>query len=244
MNAAICCCRRIATGVALTAVWLSSYNPGFSQERNVNAGGIEGLISFHGAIPKSTVADDAGVRHDLLKVDAGNRGVRHVILYVTRSDGTMLSTPFAAPPPRELLVDQVDYAFTPQVLAVREGEAVTFRNSDPANHNVRASARNKTNEFNVFTGVDGKYQHRFITESNHQPVRLGCDIHPWMSAWVFVFDHPFFAVTDERGNFRISNLPYGEYQLHIVQPAIAHKEERKVSVTDNGTARVEIAIRR
>jgi plastocyanin len=205
-------------------------------------GSIEGVVTFHGDIPKSTTADDAGVRHDLLEVDAATRGLPHVVLYVTRSDGAKLSGPSNLP--RELLMDQADYAFTPQVLAVREGEVVTFKNSDPANHNVRARARNRTNEFNVFTGVEGKYEHRFMTETNYRPVRLGCDIHPWMAAWIFVFDHPFFAVTDERGRFRISSLPPGDYDVHVVQPAIAHQEQRKVRVSVNGTSKLEIVIRR
>ena len=214
---------------------------------SAKAGSIEGTVTFIGEIPKSTTTDDAGRRHDLLEVDGKTRGLRYVALYLTRADGsTVPSQPGAraARPTEKLLMDQVDYAFTPRLLAVQEGEAVTFANSDPANHNVRTTASNKTNEFNVFTGVDGKYEHKFRIEPRYRPVRLGCDIHPWMRAWIFVFDHPWFAVTDETGRFSISDVTPGEFRLHVVQPDIAHREQRTVRVVANETVKLEIAIRR
>ena len=219
----------------------------FGQSRAVNAGTIEGTVAFFGEIPKSTVVDDAGVRHDLVEVDARTRGLRNVVLYLTREDGAKLSRQRGAPTTNSsesLLMDQLDYAFRPRVLAVEQGKAVTFTNSDPANHNVRTTGLNKTNEFNKFTGVDGKYEHRFGLEPQYRPVRLGCDIHAWMRGWIYVFDHPYFEVTDEAGRFRIAGVPRGEYVLHVVQPDIAHSEQRKISVGARGISKVEIVIRR
>ena len=207
------------------------------------AGTLEGIVTFAGEVPKSATADDAGVRHDLIEVDKQTRGLRHAVLYLEgvahtgkRGEGSARR--------ESLTVDQVDYAFTPRVLAVGVGETVTFKNSDPANHNVRASGRNRTNEFNVFTGVDGKYEHQFVPEPNYHPVRLGCDIHPWMTAWVYVFDHPFFSVSDERGRFRIASVPPGEYKLHIVQPAIAHREQRTVRVIANDVSNLSVVVQK
>ena len=73
---------------------------------------------------------------------------------------------------------------------------------------------------------------------------LGCDIHPWMRAWIFVFDHPWFAVTDKTGRFRIPDVPPGEFRLHVVQPDIAHREQQRVSVVATETVKLKIAIRR
>lgn len=219
----------------------------FAQSAEAKVGTIEGTVSFVGEIPKSTVADDAGVRHDLVEVDGRTRGLRYVVVYLTRTDGAKLSGERAASSSHssdKLLMDQVDYAFRPRVLTVQEGELVTFTNSDPANHNVRTIARNKTNKFNVFTGVDGKYEHRFGVEPEQRPIRLGCDIHPWMQAWIYVFDHPFFAVTDATGQFRIPAVPTGKYGLHIVQPDIRHSEQRQVSISEGETAKVDFVVRR
>jgi plastocyanin len=208
---------------------------------------VEGTVTFIGEIPKATVSDDAGVRHDLVEVDARSRGLRHVVAYLTRVDGATLSGQSgvrAKRSPEKVVIDQLDYAFRPRVAAVRQGEAVTFTNSDPANHNVRTTAANKMNEFNVFTGVDGKYEHRFTVEPAQRPIRLGCDIHPWMRGWIYVFDHPYFGVTDETGRFRIPAVPAGEYLLHTVQPDIGHREQRKVSITGSETAKLDFVVRR
>jgi plastocyanin len=228
-------------GLAALSLWVLTRAAGFGQNADRN-GSIEGIVTFEGKIPKSSVTDDAGRRHDLVEVDPRTKTLRDMVLYVARSDGAELPRPATLRSDATALVDQIDYAFAPRVIAVREGQPVTFRNSDPANHNVRASARTKSNEFNVFTGVDGKYEHRFLTESNNAPIRLGCDIHPWMAAWVFVFNHPFFSVTDEGGRFRITELPPGEYQLHMVQPAIRYREQRKVRVNANETSKIEVVV--
>ena len=239
--------RQHALRIGLIGIALLGWQMTFGQSGAVNAGKIEGTVTFVGEIPKSTVVDDAGVRHDLVEVDAKTRGLRNVVVYLTRADGAKLLRQHGPPTTnssKDLLMDQLDYAFRPRVLAVEQGKAVTFTNSDPANHNVRTTALNKTNEFNVFTGVDGKYEHRFGLEPQYRPVRLGCDIHAWMRGWIYVFDHPYFEVTDEEGRFRIAGVPPGEYVLHVVQPDIAHREERRVSVGTNGTSKVEIVIRR
>jgi putative oxidoreductase len=209
-------------------------------------GNIQGVVTFAGEIPKSPVPDDAGVRREIIEVDGNSRGLRNVVVYLTQTNGLLLSAPPSTAsrnPTNQPEVDQRDHEFTPRVIAIRQGETVVFRNSDPANHNVRTTASVKQNEFNVFTGADGKYEHRFVVEPEYRPIRLGCDIHPWMRGWVFVLDHPYFAVSDERGRFRISQIPPGEYLLQMVQPDLKHHEQRKVEVRVNETRTVETVVR-
>ena len=128
-------------------------------------------------------------------------------------------------------------------LASWRGEPVVFTNSDPANHNVRATSARPANEFNVFTGTGGKYEHRFVADAQHRPVRLGCDIHPWMQAWVYVFDHSRFAVTDQRGEFQINSVPPGEYKLVLQQPDVRYIHERRITVSRGQPTKVEVEIR-
>jgi hypothetical protein len=139
-------------------------------------------------------------------------------------------------------MDQRGHEFVPRVLAVRSGQPVKFTNSDPANHNVRTSSRRFTNEFNVFTGIEGSYTHRFVADAQNRPVRVGCDIHPWMRGWIYVFDQPHFTVSDAQGRFRIPSLPPGEYLLALRQPDISYAGERKVRVKAGETTRVEIEL--
>ena len=140
-------------------------------------------------------------------------------------------------------MDQRDHQFS-RVLAVCSGQSVKFTNSDAANHNVRASAPHPSNEFNVVTGVNGWYTHRFQADAEQRPVRLDCDIHPWMRGWIYVLnDHPYFAVTDEHGRFRIGSVPAGQYTLAVRQPDIKYAHDETTAVSKTLLTRVQIEIR-
>jgi hypothetical protein len=89
------------------------------------------------------------------------------------------------------------------------GQNFIIRNSDPYIHNTRSlSLRNRA--FNIGQPPKSTDRERIFKRAEG-PIRLGCDFHKWMAAWIFVLDHPFFAVTDEKGNFEIKGLPPGEY---------------------------------
>jgi plastocyanin len=210
-------------------------------------GSIEGIVRFHGQAPKSSVADDAGIHRDLLEVHPKTKGLRYVLIHVVEPSGGLKAREAQETggpvPPGERVVDQLDQMFTPRVIAVQAGEAVAFTNSDPANHNVRTSSGNATNEFNVFTGSGGKYVHRFAADGRTGPVRLGCDIHPWMRGWIYVFDYPFFAVTDAEGRFRIKGLKPGEYKIRAAQPDIHFSTFRTVQVHQDETVKLDLEIR-
>ena len=181
--------------------------------------------------------DDAGVHRELLRVNRENRGLQNVIVWLAAEE-SMVKEKEPAASGSPALMDQHDYEFVPRVLAVRSGQPVKFSNSDAANHNVRASSVQPTNEFNVFTGVDGSYTRSFVADVRQRPVRLGCDIHPWMRGWIYVFDHARFAVTDDLGRFQISSVPVGKYKLVIQQPDVRYEHEREITVSNS----VEIAI--
>lgn len=213
------------------------------------SGAIEGVITFHGEIPKSATADDAGARRDLLQVDQKSGGLRYVVVWlaIDKAPANERESQAASPPGAArltVLMDQRDHEFVPRLLAVRSGQPVKFTNSDPANHNVRTSSPQRTNEFNVFTGVDGSYTHRFVPDPQQRPVRVGCDIHPWMRGWIYVFEHPYFAVTDTQGRFRIAAAPPGRYKLMICQPDVGYSSEQEITVAHGIATSVEVQIKR
>ena len=204
--------------------------------RAAETGAVEGGVTFRGEVPKANVPDDAGVRRPLLKVDRESRGLEQVVVWLeVASSGRLVSAASAE-------VDQRNHEFVPRVLAVQAGQAVRFTNSDLANHNVRTASVLRTNEFNVYTGPDSAYTHRFVTNREMRPVRVGCDIHPWMGAWIYVFEHGYFAVTDAKGRFRIEAIPPGRYKLSLRQPDIGYRAEREVVVTRNVTARIDVEV--
>jgi plastocyanin len=111
------------------------------------------------------------------------------------------------------LLDQKGCEYSPQILAVQTGQKITVKNSDPVLHNVHdlpAVAGNaEKNEAQMPNGADLS----FSFDKPEDFLKFKCDVHQWMFAWVSVFDHPFFAVSDKNGAFKISNVPPGKYTL-------------------------------
>jgi plastocyanin len=216
--------------IAVGILWASG--PQLSRAASSSPeGSVEGTITFTGEIPKSRIPDDGGARRDLIQVDRSTGAWEFVVVHLKSSTEKELPKPAPELRNEPVLIDQIDHTFVPRVLGIRAGETVRFANSDGANHNVRTSSRVRQNEFNTYTGIDGEYRHRFVSGEGDRPIRLGCDIHPWMSGWIYVFDQPWFAVTDERGSFRISGIPPGEYSIVIAQPDVRYRVERQIEIS-------------
>jgi hypothetical protein len=111
-------------------------------------------------------------------------------------------------------LDQVGCMYEPYVMGVVTGQKLKIRNSDALLHNVHATPKvNK--EFNFAQPTKGQVNERSF-DAAEVLVRMKCDVHPWMFAYVGVVDHPYFAVTDKDGNFTIKNVPAGKYTVEAV----------------------------
>lgn len=221
---------RFLTWVAVGLCFWTQHCAGGAED-----GGIEGVIRYTGEVPKSRVKDNAAIRRDLLTVDRKTKGVRDVMVY--------LESPAVKAderPQKPVVVDQLEHRFVPHMIAIRGGQRVKFTNSDAANHNVRAVSLEERNTFNIYTAVGGEYEHVFYPTRKSHPVRLSCDIHPWMTAWLFVFEHPHFAVSDEKGRFRITNLAAGDYQLVVRQPDVGYLRRIDVSIEGGIVSKLEL----
>lgn len=133
--------------------------------------------------------------------------------------------------PSEFQMDQKDYRFVPETIAIRAGDRIQFTNGDPAAHNVFTG--DGADPFNVTMGLDGSYLQTFRRAGGvRRPIRIGCTFHSTMQAWIFVFDHPFHAVTAKDGRFRFENVPPGEYTLDVLHPAGRLTWSTPVTVAD------------
>jgi plastocyanin len=108
------------------------------------------------------------------------------------------------------VIDQVGCIFTPHVVGVMVGQEVELRNSDPVSHNIRGTPTRNQAFNNVFAS---KVTSKTKFDSPEIGIPLKCDIHFWMSGYVHVSQHPFFAVTGDDGSFIIPDVPPGEYTL-------------------------------
>jgi plastocyanin len=115
--------------------------------------------------------------------------------------------------PKTVEMDQPCCRFIPHVLAVRVGQAVVVKNSASFAHNAHWYSQNN-GESNPLLG-EGKEAQFPVREWEKAEVRVLCDIHPWMSATIRVFDHPYFAVTNAAGEYEIKNAPVGKGRIFV-----------------------------
>lgn len=200
-------------------------------------GAIEGRITYEGTPPPPTIVVEGGSTQHVLHVDKAG-ALRYAVVFLTGLTDTRDAGP--APSMTAAVVNQRSFIFEPQVLAVRAGQAVRFTSEDSANHNVRSSAAAPANVFSIYTGAGGGYVHRLVATPGDRPVVLSCDIHPWMTGWIYVFGHSYFAVTDAAGRFRIENVPPGRRRLAIRQPAGRLARDLSMQVVAGRSARQDV----
>jgi plastocyanin len=137
------------------------------------------------------------------QVTAGGHPVREAVVYVDE-----LRT---GPAERRARMDQKNRTFIPHVLAVQLGTRVDFPNSDTVFHNVFSFREGKRFDLGLYPV--GKT--RVVTFDRPGLVRIFCNIHSNMSAFIWVLENPYFTVTDGSGRFRIPNVPAGERIVRV-----------------------------
>jgi len=140
--------------------------------------------------------------------------------------------------PGHAVMDQRDETFVPHVLAITTGTTVDFRNNDRIFHNVFSLSRVKPFDLGRYAAGRSKPV-RFDAPGI---VRVFCEIHSHMNAFILVFSHPFFAVTDDDGNYRIDNVPPGTYGVIAWNEGTA-SDPRPVTVADGAVTELDFSLR-
>jgi plastocyanin len=133
---------------------------------------------------------------------------------------------------------QVNETFVPHLLAVTAGSTVDFPNDDKTYHNVFSLS--KTKRFDLGRYAAGKS--KAVIFDKPGIVRVFCDIHSHMNAFILVFGHRYFAVTDADGRYRIDQVPPGTYEVTAWYEGIA-QETRRATITGGATAELDFSLR-
>jgi plastocyanin len=170
-------------------------------------------------------------RDDLLV--SVNNGIKNAVVSL-QNIGPETKRDWNLPPAK---MDQKQCSFTPHVVIVPVGGTVEFLNSDRLLHNVRSTGKENP-PFNR-----AQPHARSISFSFKQPelLRIDCDLHSWMRGWVVVAEHPFYAVTDEQGEFSLENVPRGKYTMQVWQESLGTVTQQVV-VGDKGVTTVSVGM--
>ncbi len=178
----------------------------------VDGGTVNGIVRYSGDIPdvhNLTVQDDTtvcGATRSVQSVELGPGGelANAVVSLVDVRQGANL-VPSSSP-----TLDQHGCSFTPHVILAPVGVPVRVLNSDPLTHNVHTAAFDNRS---VNRSQPAGLEVIELSFTAPEKVKVKCDLHPWMSAWVVVMEHPYHAVTNDAGMFELSNIPPGTYTL-------------------------------
>jgi hypothetical protein len=185
-------------------------------------GAIQGRIVYSDDAPQAVTLDierDAevcgkvGLVDESLVVNKENRGIRYVAIWLESKESVPIHPDLRPFAPETPVLDNRDCRFEPRMLAVRTGQTLLLKNSDPIAHNAAVYVRRTT----PFSEVIPQNQplEKIFAKAETQPTRVDCSIHAWMKSWLIISDHPYVAITDADGRFSIPQIPAGEWKFRF-----------------------------
>lgn len=206
---------------------------------------VSGRVTWSGDVPKNPLISMASDKvceslcagkepRKEVTVVGDDGGLANVVVYIGKG------LPKQDWPVRgeEVVIDQHGCTYVPHVVALQLGQKISIKNSDDTTHNVHFKSK-LNGDWNMTQSSKGSVPPK---EDFKRPevgsALFKCDIHTWMEARAHIFDHPFFAVTDEHGNFEIKDVPAGSYTVVALHEKWKDRKA-EVTVTDGAGAKVD-----
>lgn len=219
---------------SLTALAMLAIHAGPSSAQNGNWGTIKGQITWRGkvipppavlklnpanqAVPGCIAANkNMPPPDETWIVNPKNKGIKNTFVWLVDAGNKPLPIHpnLLAIPAKPVEIDQPACHFVPHALALRDGQVLLVNNGANFQHNFKyaGSPNLANNNGNILIPAGGRVPIKL--QADRLPIKIECTIHPWMNGWVRVFNHPYFAVTDDDGNFEIKDAPAGNFNLMI-----------------------------
>lgn len=191
------------------------------------AANVTGKVNFGGTPPTraaikmnadpkcAKINEGKQILNDVVIVNP-NKTLDNVFVYVKEG----VKNPPAAPT-EPVTFDQKGCMYKPEVVAVRVGQTLKILNSDNTMHNVHSLSKANPG-FNNAMPTQGQVVEKKFAKPEAM-IRVKCDVHTWMNAYINVMEHPYYAVTDETGAYTIKDLPDGEYTIEAVHGKLGAK---------------------
>jgi plastocyanin len=250
LTSLLLCCAFVGVAAACGSGAPESSAPAAVSGKKVDAstaGTVAGRVVFEGVAPAAETirmtSDKACIENagpnpqsDALLI-GGDGAVRNAFVWV--KDGLDPAYTFDTPT-TPVVIDQKGCVYAPRVLGVRVGQPIDVVNSDPTLHNVHALPT-ASKPFNNAMPMKGMTIKRKFTAPEVM-VRMKCDVHPWMAAYIGVLPHPFFAVSGEDGAFTIANVPPGTYTIEAWHEKMG-TQTASVTVADGAAASADFTFK-
>lgn len=214
----------------------------------VNAATITGNIKYEGKVPKfREIKMDAdpicltkhsdSVFPQTLVLGEGQT-IANIFVHITKG----IPNKNYPTPTEPLVLDQHGCMYTPHVSGAMVDQPIKILNPDGTLHNVHAVPKINA-EFNL---AMPKFR-KEVTKSFSKPemyIPFKCDVHPWMIAYVSIMEHPYFDTTEKDGNFEITNLPPGTYEVTAWHEKLGNRTSSITIAADDETQTVDFIFSR
>ena len=204
-----------------------------------DGGTISGVVKFKGKAPKPKklrITKDKKACGKTAKSDqsllvSGGKIANAVVVIKDIKKGKKVAS-------KKVTLDQKGCEYNPHVLAFVAGSTVEILNPDGVLHNVHSYSK-KNSSFNK---AQPKFKKKMrIKIEKPEVISVKCDVHGWMSGWLFSAENPYFSVTDKSGSFKLTDVPPGDYTVEVWHETLG-KQSQKVTVKAKGEAKVDFEL--